>query len=230
VASTAPLKRALYTAVWELLAPLGFARFPRHAGIYRRELASGVVGLVGIACRRRYGSGGETEIDVDVYIHVRHEAVERVVEELICPPGDAKVARARRTQATVTGGHLGYLMPHRWAISWWLAGEAGAHSVARDIVAAVEAYGMPFMRSHVRLDAIHETLRRCDRQISVVCLTRLPVVSLLLGEMHRARQEARVILDYARGTDPSARFYAEHYKPYAERILSRLDRLEREEA
>lgn len=228
MASTAPLKRALGNAASELLAPLGFGRFPRQPGIYRCDLTAGVIGMVGISCSS-YRSRGEAEIGAGVYVHVRHERVERVVEELQGPPSDPRDARARPTRPTVVGGHLGYLMPHRSASPWWLAREEDAPSVVSDMVAAIEAYGLPFMRSQVRLEAIHETLKRCRGQLPGECLVRLPVVSVLLGEIDRARREIGMLLDRSRGTDAHARFYAEHYRPYAERFLAYLDRFEREE-
>ena len=171
---TAPSRRDVLRALRFALEHDQFRRFG-PGEIYALDIEPGVRGWLSLPAFLDSGV-----VEVSPTVGVRHDAVHAAVDALNGrPTGNAP------TVATI----LGYLMPQRTAnLMWRFESDAELEAQAEGLVAAVRAYGLPYMTTNAPLSAVVETLRSSvpweySRE-------RIPVALDLLGR--RAEAEAFV--------------------------------------
>jgi hypothetical protein len=156
-----------------LLSKLGFEK--RTRGLFTIDIAEGVLGRVGLNRATQHRPPGEAEINP--VIGVRHQGVERLVAEL---RGEKFHPYLPSTVSTP----LGYLFPEARYRSW-VFGRGPIEPIAREMVAAIAEYGLPFMRLTA---AMPELCRRLEEGLGIEhqLAYRRPVAWLLAGNPRRA--------------------------------------------
>ena len=158
-----------------LLQKHGFKK--RAGGIFTREIAEDVIGWLGLNRASKHHPAGQAE--VNPVVGIRHQAIERIVAEL---RGEKFHAYVPPTVSTP----LGYVMP---AASYrgWLLGAGVVEHNADDLVAAIEAFGVPFMVSGSSLPELCRLIGQgfgYDHQL----VYRYPVAWILAGDLARAQE------------------------------------------
>lgn len=159
----------------ELHRGLEAVGFKKRAGqVFTIEVADGVLGWLGLNRASRHRPPGEVEINP--VVGVRHQAVEQLVAEL-------RGEKFHPYQPPTVNTPLGYLMPDDRYRAWIITDDA--EEQAADLVAAVEHYAMPFMKSTSDLAAL---CRRLDERMGFdhQLVYRRPVAWLLAGDIDRA--------------------------------------------
>lgn len=189
------------------LIHLGFPKCP--SGHYRKDLAPGVFGHFGYALYTDRRTG---EVRAWPVVGVRFQSVEKLLSELREKEFDE--------YGTFTIGRpLGFFM-EQWDLAEWSVDSPNdLPGVADEVVAALQAYGMPFITSHTSL----------QEAISVMSPEnfggghdgeKLAASYFLLGEYEKARcvlnhQAER----YAKGNYPGA----EDFRQFARNLRERID-------
>lgn len=165
------------------LASVGFRK---HSGdVYTRQVAEGVLGWLGL---NRAVNRGDGLLEVNPVVGVRHQELERVVAGLLDE-------RFHGYSPPTVSVHLGYVMPEGRYRPWLVGSDAPVRDVAAGMVAAVVAYGLPFMDERASLEAVVGSMSDDRAGIAEQLAFRRPVGYLLLGEAERARAEVRASLD-----------------------------------
>lgn len=149
--------------------------FRKRAGqVFTIEVTDGVLGWLGLNRASRHRPPGEVEINP--VVGVRHQAVEQIVAEL-------RGEKFHPYQPPTVSTPLGYLMPGDRYRAWIITDDA--EEVAADLVAAVECYAMPFMKSSSDLAAL---CRRLDERMGFdhQLVYRRPVAWFLSGDVDQA--------------------------------------------
>lgn len=186
------MPRAPDVAVGALRGPFERLCFRKRAGsIFTTELSDGVLGWIGLNRATRYRQRGEVEINP--VVGIRNQAVERMVAEF---HGEKFHPYLPPTVSTP----IGYVMPEQRYIAW-VFGQGNNSEQARDLVAAVEDHGLPFMRSLIDLPAVCDALKR---RLGHDLEYRLPVVLSLVGEDKEAHTAVdRAVEDLGGRRDPA---------------------------
>lgn len=194
-------------AVMALLTEIGFQK---HSGdVYTQPMAHNVIGWVGLnrAVRRT-----DDHLEINPVVGVRYEAVERLVAEL---------CRTRYKQyiPPTASIHLGYLTPERRYRPWLFSSDAAVGRLARDMVDAIVAYGLPFMKRNAMMENLAELLEGGAVGHAEHLAYRVPAVRVLMNDVDGALQA----LDRAEAAlggrhDPAA----ESFRSYAARLRERL--------
>ena len=138
------------------------------------EVGEGVLGWLGLNRAGRHRRPGEVEINP--VVGVRHQAVEQLVAEL-------RGEKFHAYQPPTVSTPVGYLMPDERYEAWIITDDADEQ--AAGLVAAVERYAVPFMRSTSGLEAL--CCRLDDRMgFDHQLVYRRPVAWLLAGDVDRA--------------------------------------------
>ncbi len=202
-----PDHRMKLEAVVPVLRRLGFRKRAGH--IFTMDLAPGVLGWLGLNRATRHRARGEVE--VNPVVGVRFQEIERVVQE-------CRSAKFHPYVPPTTSSPLGYLMPERRYKAWIFVEGSGERSVAEDMGAAIDAYGVPFMRSVADLRSLR---RRMDERSgfehqNAYCR---PVAALLAGDATEAGARLDEELE-ALGTrsDPAAT----DFRSFASALRKRL--------
>jgi hypothetical protein len=193
-------------AVIEALKGSGFRRW--RQGVLVAELGPGVFGWLGLNTAREHYPKGVLE--VNPVVGVRHDAVEREIEELALD--------GRATPAPTVSTPIGYVMPQRRYRAWVLEpGDPTFTPAVAEMVTTLKTYGLEFMRSALSLEGC---LQRVREGFSAAYQDyREPVLLMLLGRRDDAHQLLQGCVDKRQArTDPEA----ETYRRFASRLLSRI--------
>ncbi len=161
-------------AALTLLAKIGFRK--RAGNVFTLELAPGVPGWLGLNRATRHRGPGEVEINP--VVGVRFQEVERLVAE-------CRGEKFHTYQPPTIHSPLGYLMPEKKFMAWVFA-PGRAEEVTTDMVNAIAAHGIPFMRSVVDLAELRRRLEDrfgFEHQLAY----RRPAAALLVGDAEQAR-------------------------------------------
>lgn len=168
------------TTLREPIEQMGFRK--RAGEVFTIKLADGVLGWLGLNYASRHHQRGQVEINP--IVGIRHQAVERLVARL-------RQERFHEYQPPTVSVPLGYVMPVHGYKSWEFGGQYGT-TAAADLVQAIADYGIPFMRSVIRLP---EILMAINRGLCHYPEYRSPAVLEIMGH----RNDAKVAL--ARAVD-----------------------------
>jgi hypothetical protein len=161
----------------EDLAALGFKK--RTGQTYTIDLGEGMLGILGLNSATEHQHKGV--VGVNPIIGLRHQEVERMVAELRGTPFNAYHPATVNTP-------LGYLMPGNRYVEWTIDTNGSTLSrQVKDMVEAVRAYGLPFMKENRTLESVRRLLDEgigYDHQL----VYRRPVAYLLAGEERLARE------------------------------------------
>ena len=152
--------------------------------VFTRQVAADVLGWVGL---NRAVSRGDGLLEVNPVVGVRHQALERVVADLL---GE----RFHDYIPPTVSVHLGYVMPEGRYRPWLFGGDVPVGDVAAEMVGAIVAYSLPFMDDHASLSAVVESMSDGRSGIAEQLAFRRPVGYLLLGEPGRAHKEGGPLL------------------------------------
>jgi hypothetical protein len=159
-----------------LREPLQREGFRKRAGaIFTIDLASDVLGWLGLNHASRHRPPGQ--VGVNPVVGVRHQAVERLIAELRREKFHGYVPPTVSTP-------IGYVMPVHSYTSWEFGGEYGIAAMG-ELIAAVVDYGVPFMRSLVRLPAILDAI---NQGLCHYPEYRRPAVLEMMGRHSDARE------------------------------------------
>lgn len=164
------------------LADLGFRK--RAGGIFTTDLDDEVFGWLGLNRASRHRPAGEVE--VNPVVGVRHQGVERLVAEYCGQKFHPYVP------ATVVTP-LSHLMPDGRYRTWVFGASNDDDASGREMVAAIEKYGLPFMRATVTLPELSRRIEDgfgIDSQLDY----RRPVALLLAGDRAGARRALEAAL------------------------------------
>lgn len=186
------------------LGRLGFRR--RAQGVVTLEVAEDVLGWLGMNRAIRNGI-----LEVNPVVGVRHQRVERLLAELTG-------VRFHPWSPPTLSSHLGYQMPQRAYVPWMVRAVEDGPGVAAAMAAAVQDYGLPFIRANTSLAALATGVVEgsgMPEQLSY----RLPVVWHLLGDDARAEAALAQQLELlGEADDPAAR----DFRAFAEALRRRL--------
>lgn len=189
------------------LVSAGFRK--RSGDVFTRAVAADVLGWLGL---NRAVSRGDGLLEVNPVVGVRHQALERVVAELL---GE----RFQEYVPPTVSVHLGYVMPEGRYRPWLFGGDAPVGDVAGEMAGAIVTYGMPFMDERASLSAVVTSMADGRAGIAEQLAFRRPVGYLLLGEPGRAREEVRASVDrLADRGDPAA----QRFRGFASAFEKRL--------
>jgi hypothetical protein len=167
-------------------ASLASAAFRKRSGdVYTRQVAEDVLGWLGL---NRAVNRGDGLLEVNPVVGVRHQALERVVAELL---GE----RFHDYTPPTVSLHLGYVMPEDRYRPWLFGADVPVKDVAAEMVDAIVAYGGRFMDERASLGAVVEWMADSRAGIAEQIAFRRPVGYLLLGDRERAREVVRASLD-----------------------------------
>lgn len=191
-----------------VLAELGFKK--RAGDVFTLDVDEEVLGWLGLNRATRHRPAGEVEINP--VVGVRHQGVERIVAE-------CRGARFHAYQPPTVVVPLGYLLPEARYTAWFFGAGVSADDVARDMSAAIERHGLPFIHSTT---ALPELCRRLEEGLGFEheLAYRRPVALLLAGENRRAREELEATLTEL---DDRADLTAEELRRFTAALRSRID-------
>lgn len=185
------LVRQVLASADRLFSSTGYQR--RQRGIFTIGIAEAAFGWVGL--NRASASGA---MELNVVVGVRIEAI----EQLVCALNGEKLhPYIPPTLST----HIGYLMPSRGYKPWYVTDEAGCEDVVREIVAAVQKYGLPFMKEHATVDETFAALR--SGEYGFVGQREFPMIAaaILMGQKVDAESILEETLSSVQGrSDPAA--------------------------
>ncbi len=158
-----------------MLAKLGFRK--RANAVFTMEIANDLLGWLGLNRATKHRQ--PREVEINPVVGVRHQGIERLVAEL-------RKETFHAYQPPTISTPLGYLLPESRYRAWIFAPDRSA-STARDMVSAIERYGVSFMRSIVDFRDLRNAL---DKGIGIEhqLVYRRPVAQFLAGDLGRARQ------------------------------------------
>lgn len=189
------------------LASAGFKK--RSGDVYTREVAQDVLGWLGL---NRAVHRGDGLLEVNPVVGVRHQALERVVADLL---GE----RFHEYTPPTVSVHLGYVMPDGRYRPWLFGGDVPVRDVAGAMVDAIAAYGVRFMQDRACLDAVVESMADGRAGIAEQLAFRRPVGYLLLGDPQRSREALRASLDRLADRRDLA---AQRFRGFASELEKRL--------
>jgi hypothetical protein len=162
-------------ALFPLLLGAGFRK--RAGDVLTLDLAPGVLGWLGLNRASQHRAPGEVEINP--VVGVRFQDVERLVAAC---RGD----KFHPYQPPTISSPIGYLMPDKKYKGWLFGPGRSNDDTAADVARAIDAYGVPFMRSVVDLDELRQRLEG-RMGIEDQLVYRRPVAAFLAGDVGRAR-------------------------------------------
>ena len=182
-------------ATAELVQALTKLGFTKRSGSLLLPLTEDVQGWIGLNTASRRP---DRLVAFNPVIGLRHQAVQQLVADLNQDMPDGYLT-------PTVSSPLGYLMPERQFRQWYFGEGVDSESVVRDLVAAVERYGLPFMVEHQTLSGIAELLAQGMVPVPEQRAERAVAVALLAGQPDRAEQELVTILKRVGDrTDPAA--------------------------
>lgn len=165
------------SAEWKkALASAGFKK--RSGEVYTRQVTGDVLGWLGLnkAVNRQDGL-----LEVNPVVGVRHQALERVVADLLCE-------KFHEYAPPTVSVHLGYVMPEHRYRPWLFGGDMSVQEVIGEMVGAILSYGVPFMERLSALTAVVASMSDSKVGIADQLAFRRPVGYLLLGDDKGARE------------------------------------------
>lgn len=199
--------REFSAAARPLLEALGLQR--RAGEQYTLELEPDVLAWVGLSRMTEH-----RVLVVSPMVGVRHQAVERLVAELLG-------LRFRPYSPATILSALGYLMPQgRW-VPWRVEDEAAAVPRAVEIAGAIADFGLPAARRYATLEAIERALSAPGTMGSPRRATLIPVVLSLLDRTDEARDVLARELETRRDRLDAE---AQDYRRFADRLRDVWDR------
>jgi hypothetical protein len=203
---TRGLKADVDAAAVAPLSELGFRK--RKAGIFTCEVADGVLGWAGL----NSGRGGEW-ISIHPVIGVRHQGVEQLVAEL------RQMRFHPYIPPTISTPLYELVSPSRYQ-TWDFYRDGTMPQRAADLAAAIEHYGLPFMRSATGLEELRRLIEADYGPVPEELAYRHAVVCLLAGDLDGALAGLDAALAGMSGRhDPAAvlfREFAERFRAFAE--------------
>ncbi|WP_308930998.1 hypothetical protein [Arthrobacter sp. SLBN-112] len=190
------------------LLDAGFRK--RSGDIFTRPVTDDILGWLGL---NRAASRQSPLVEVNPVVGVRHVAVESMVAELL---GEKPHGYAPPTLSV----SLGYVMPARSYQAWVFTVDTPVESVADDLVAAVNEYGIPYFEHHDSLAAIVQAMSE-GAGFKEHNVFRLPVGYLLLDELEKAQQIITASVDELGQRQDLA---AHRLRAFAAAFQQRLDR------
>ena len=168
-AMSSTLTDDVFRAANPQLAAVGFRK--RKAGIFTIDVGEEVLGWLGL--NNAYHPG-EDALEVNPVVGVRHQGVERLVAQL--------GAREFHPYLPPTvSSPIGYLMPAKRYTYWLFRRSEPPQPRMAELVSAVAAYGLSFMRSTSSLDELRHQIE-AGTGIPYALAYRLPVVCLMAGD------------------------------------------------
>ena len=195
-------------AAW--IAALAAVGWKKRAGdVFTRVLTGDAIGWLGLNTAVGRSDG---LLEVNPVLGVRHQGVEHLVAELT-------QEKFRRHVPATLSVHLGYVMPEGRYRPWLFGADQPVESAAREMVAAVVAYGLPFMERLSALDALADAMDDGSIGIGEALAFRRPAARLLLGES----RGAEMALEEGRATLRTRQDQAAmRYRRFAEAFQARL--------
>lgn len=180
-------------AVGALREPLEQEGFRKRSGeIFTITVADDVLGWLGLNYSTHRRSPGQAA--VHPFVGVRHQGVERLVATL-------RREEYHQYLPPTAGTLIGYVMPVNRDIGWQFGGPHGT-SEKTGLLAAVVDYGLPFMRSLIRLPAILDAI---NQGLCLYPEYRFPAVLEVMGRHDDARAAmARAIGELGQRDDAAA--------------------------
>lgn len=195
------LIREVMTYAREELTPAGWRK--RGGDIYTRELASDVIGWLGLN-RGVFKRGGA--MDVTPVVGVRHQPIHRLLAEV-------RGEKFHQYVPPTVSVHIGYVMPGHGPQLWRFEEGGPLEASVRDLVESVERHGVPWMQGLLEPDAL---LAALDRHPLYREYHR-PAFLFVLGRVGEARQFVTShVASIADRDDPAV----EDYRQFADRFLT----------
>jgi hypothetical protein len=188
-----------------MMARLGFVREKR--GMYRSSLGTDVVGIATFPEKLWAGVKWECFPNVGV----RHDGVNRLLCELSnLSKSDRSLGLLRANLIT----NIGYLTPARSHRAWSFPFNTDPEPAARDMIATIETYGLPFIRILFAGRTFREVL--ASGRYSLASQDRdLPALYFVEGDYGAAENYLRASLEKRTNRhDPEA----EQYRMFAARL------------
>jgi hypothetical protein len=178
------------TRVLPPLHDLGF----QGKGVLTLVLTGSAIGWLGLNRASRHFSPGQ--FGINPVVGVRHQAVERLIAE-------CRGERFHPSVPPTLSVPLGYLLPEsRYRL--WTFDEQVADDAARDMAAAVQEYGLPFMRRNTDIEALCRSLEDA-RGFPEQLAYRRPAAYWLAGKYDEALESLeRSLVDLGPRDDPAA--------------------------
>jgi hypothetical protein len=165
-----------------LLIEQGFRK--RAGAIFTIPITDDVLGWLALNTATKYEPAGQVE--VNPIVGIRHRQVEELVARLCEEKPHAYMPATARTP-------IGYIMPGRRYVTWTM--NECAPDVAREMVAAIVEYGLPFMGDNADLPALLSLLESGHFGPANQVPYRVPAIWLLLGDIERAVSSADAFLE-----------------------------------
>lgn len=189
------------------LAQLGFTK--RSGAIFTVDLGDELLGWLGLNSATEHHVVGS--VSVHPVVGIRHQAVQRLVAELMEMPFHAYIP------PTVSTPMYTLVAKHQY-VNWFVdTTSPGMANQVADLVRSVRAHGYPWIKASASLDAI---CRLLDEQIGLPTTSyHRPVAWLLAGRRDRAQEAlADSLRDIGTRADPAAL----HYRRFADRLNDHL--------
>ena len=189
---------------------LASADFKKRSGeVYTRQVTGDVLGWLGLnkAVNRQDGL-----LEVNPVVGVRHQALERVVADLL---GE----KFHEYVPPTVSVHLGYVMPEHRYRPWLFGGDMSVQEVIGEMVGAILSYGVPFMERLSALTAVVASMSDSTVGIADQLAFRRPVGYLLLGDDKGAREALGAWLERIGDRQDLA---AKRFRSFAEAFERRL--------
>lgn len=189
------------------LVSLGF-RKRKH--VFSLSVSEDVLGLIGLNTASR----GPGVMEINTVIAVSNRRVGQLLAELEGKEFD-------ETSPFLAHANVGYLSPASKYHPFLFPEPEPPEEGARQLVAAVEDYGLPFIHSNQPLAALLHTMRSTRFASSINTVYGIPVALHLLGEDSEADAFLREQLDKL---GPQEAPFAQRYRNFAIGLRARMGR------
>jgi len=203
---SAEFTKNIFSILRTHLASLGFKE--RKPGIMTYQMPDGVIGWIGLNKATR---GQKELLEINPVVGVRNQQIEKLVSELLDEHFDEVVP------ATLAG-NIGYLMPAAKYRPFIFSQHAPIEPIASELAQDIREYGLPFIRKHVELGVLVESLRTCRFAVRFMADYRIPCGLLLLGRIDEAEA---YLQEKTRAMNTQHDPAAVRYKAFASKFLQR---------
>lgn len=183
--------------------------FYKSGGTYTSRLNDDAFGWLGLNTIAQRNDG---RVGINPVVGVRYVPIETILKELVG-------TKESSTDPTISTS-LGYITPDARYQEWLFEpAPFDYRTEATRMVAAIERYGIPFMRANISLEEIIRNLQNTQFASKDTAVFRLPIAYGLSGKVALAVAHVK---EHSKEIESRGDIAARIYKEFASRFLSRF--------